>query len=95
LKKVIFRIPYQPEFQFDGEHKFAKRKTQSVCATAEIKKEGVPVWNEFSAVFKEISGVSPDKAVEFSIDIIPGIVPISKSPYRMFRDSKETAVRIF
>ena len=39
-KKVIFRIPYQPEFQVDGEHKFAKRKTQSVCATAEIKKKG-------------------------------------------------------
>ena len=33
-KKVIFRIPLQPEFQFEGEHKPAKRKTQ--MTTAEI-----------------------------------------------------------
>ena len=25
-KKVIFRIPHQPEFQFDREHKFARKK---------------------------------------------------------------------
>jgi len=54
-KKVIFRIPHQPEFQFDGEHKSAKGKTQSVCATVEIKKKGVLVWDEFPDVSKEIS----------------------------------------
>jgi len=42
-KKVIFRISHQSEFQFDGEHKSAKRKTQLVCVFAEIKKEGAPV----------------------------------------------------
>jgi len=41
-EKVIFSISHQPEFQFDREHKSAKRKTQSVYTTAEIK-EGVPV----------------------------------------------------
>jgi len=62
-KKVIFRIPHQPKFQFDGEYKSAKRKTQSVCANAEIKKERVLVWNEFPDVFKKISRLSPDRAV--------------------------------
>jgi len=33
-KKINFRIPLQPEFQFDGELKSAKRKTQ--MTTAEI-----------------------------------------------------------
>ena len=80
-KKVIFRIPLQPEFQFDREHKSAKRKTQ--MTTVEIQKKGVPVWNEFSRVFEEISGLLPDRMVESSIDTIRGTVPISKSPYRM------------
>ena len=51
--------------------------------TAEIQKKGVPVWNEFPEVFKEISGFPPDRVIEFSIDIISGTVPISKAPYRM------------
>ena len=34
-------------------------------------------------MFEEISGLPPDKAVEFSIDTITGTVPISKAPYRM------------
>jgi len=79
-RKVIFRIPHQPEFQFDGEDKSAKRKT--LMTTAKTQKKEVLVWNEFSEVFEEISGLPPDRAVGFSIDI-PVIVPISKAPYRM------------
>jgi len=37
-KKVIFRITHQPEFQFDGEYKSAKGKTQSVCATLRLRR---------------------------------------------------------
>ena len=81
-KKVIFRIQHQPEFQFDGEHKSTKGKTQLVVATAEIK-ERIPVWNEFLDVFKEISGLPPDRAVKFSIDTISRTFSISKAPYRI------------
>jgi len=80
-RKVIFRMPLQPEFQFEGERRPVKGKTQMTAA--EIQKKGIPVWNEFPEVFKEISGLPPDRVIEFSIDIIPGIVPISKAPYRM------------
>ena len=80
-KKIIFKIPHQTEFQFNGEYKSAKRKTHIV--TVKIQKKGVSVWNEFSDVFEEILGLPPDRAVEFSIDTIPGTVPISKAPYRM------------
>jgi len=38
--------------------------------TAEIQKKGVPVWNEFPEVLKEISGLPPDRVIEFSIDTI-------------------------
>jgi len=51
--------------------------------TAEVQKKGVPVWNEFSRVFEEISGLLPDRMVESSIDTIPGTILISKAPYRM------------
>ena len=80
-KKINFRIPLQPEFQFDGEHKSAKRKAQ--MTTAEIQRKGVPIWNEFPEVFEEIPGLPPDRVVEFSVDTILGTVLISKAPYRM------------
>jgi len=82
-KKVIFRIPRQPEFQFFGERKSLRKKDQLDCATAEDKKKTVSVWNEFLNVFEKISGLPPDRVVEFFIDLIPGATPISKAPYRM------------
>jgi len=47
--------------------------------TAEIQKKRVPVCNEFPDVLEEISGLSPDRAVEFSIDTIPSTVPVAKA----------------
>jgi len=66
-----------------GERKSPRKEDQLDCATVEDKKKTVSVWNEFLDVFEEISGLPPDKFVEFSIDIIPGATPISKAPYRM------------
>jgi len=80
---VIFRISHQPEFQFIREYKSLRKEDQLDCATAEDKKKRVSVWNEFLDVFEEISGLSPNRVVEFSIDIILGVTPISKAPYRM------------
>ena len=54
-----------------------------VCVTADIKKKGVPIWDEFPDVLKGISGLSSDRAVEFSAETYLGTVPISKAPYRM------------
>ena len=39
-KKVTFRIPHQPEFQFIGERKSLRKEDQLDCATAEDKKKG-------------------------------------------------------
>ena len=84
-KKFIFRISHQPECQFDREHKSAKKKTQLDYATIEVKKKRIPVWNEFSNMFEENSRLPPNRAVEFSIDTIPGTVLIFKAPYMMMR----------
>ena len=34
-------------------------------------------------MFEELPRLPPDSILEFFIDIIPGITPISKAPYRM------------
>ncbi|WVZ52793.1 hypothetical protein U9M48_003815 [Paspalum notatum var. saurae] len=46
--------------------------------------EKVPVVSEYPDVFPdELPGLPPDRAVEFAIDLVPGIAPIAKAPYRM------------
>jgi hypothetical protein len=44
----------------------------------------IPVVCEFSDVFSdELPGLPPDRDVEFAIELIPGIPPISRKPYQM------------
>ena len=46
--------------------------------------EDIPIVKEFLDVFPDdISGLPPDREVEFTIDLIPGTEPISIPPYRM------------
>ena len=46
--------------------------------------EDIPVVCEFSDVFPdELPRLPPDRAVEFKIELLPGIAPISRRPYRM------------
>jgi len=44
----------------------------------------IPVVCEFPEVFPdELPGLPPDRDVEFRIELVPGIAPISRRPYRM------------
>ena len=46
--------------------------------------EEIEVVRDFLDVFSEdLPGLPPVREIEFSIDIIPGVGPISKAPYRM------------
>jgi hypothetical protein len=38
---------------------------------------------EFEYVFQEIPGFPPKREIDFSIDLVPGASPVSKTPYRM------------
>ncbi|XP_075473943.1 uncharacterized protein LOC142505001 [Primulina tabacum] len=50
----------------------------------ELKLEDIPVVRDFPDVFpEELSGMVPDREVEFEINLVPGAAPISKAPYRM------------
>ena len=74
-KKVIFRIPHQPEFQFFGERKSLRKEYQLDCATVEDKKKTMSVWNEFLDVFEEISGLPPDRVVESLLTLFQERLP--------------------
>jgi hypothetical protein len=41
------------------------------------------VLKYFGDVFKEILGLPPKRDIDFSINLMPGVAPISKNPYKM------------
>jgi hypothetical protein len=45
--------------------------------------EDCAVLKEFEDVFKEIPGFPPKRDIDFSINLMPGAAPVSKTPYRM------------
>ncbi|XP_073019493.1 uncharacterized protein [Primulina eburnea] len=48
------------------------------------KLEDVDIVRDFPIVFPEhVSGIPPDREVEFSIELMSGTVPISKAPYHL------------
>ena len=51
---------------------------------SEKELKDIPVVYEFLDVFPEdLPGLPPDRETEFTIEVVPGIAPISIPPYRM------------
>ncbi|CAN6445407.1 unnamed protein product [Victoria cruziana] len=52
--------------------------------TVESGIDQIPVVCEYADVFPdELPGLPPEREIEFSIELLPGVQPISKAPYRM------------
>nr|GEY33553.1 putative reverse transcriptase domain-containing protein [Tanacetum cinerariifolium] len=46
--------------------------------------EDVPIVRDFPEVFPEdFSGIPPSRPIEFEIDLVPGVVPVARAPYRL------------
>ena len=46
--------------------------------------EDIPFLNDFKDIFlEEIPGLPPRRDIDFTIELVPGVVPVSKAPYRM------------
>ncbi|GKA57449.1 putative reverse transcriptase domain-containing protein [Tanacetum coccineum] len=46
--------------------------------------EDVPIVQDFPKVFlKDLSGLPPTRQVEFQIDLVPGVAPVARAPYRL------------
>ena len=49
-----------------------------------VVQEEVPVVKDYPDVFpEELTGMPPNRDIEFLIELLPGTGPISKRPYRM------------
>ena len=49
-----------------------------------LKFDDIPILQEFSDVFtEEIPKLPPKRDLDFTFELIPGVVPNSKNPYRM------------
>ncbi|XP_028216617.1 uncharacterized protein LOC114398639 [Glycine soja] len=55
----------------------------SISVETKTPVSDIPIVREFPEVFEEVSGLPPEREVEFSIDLVPGTGPISIAPYRM------------
>ncbi|GJW76794.1 hypothetical protein Tco_0138476 [Tanacetum coccineum] len=64
-------------------------RTQTSSREAKDKSEGkrledVPIIRDFPGVFPEdLSGIPPARQVEFQIDLVPGVAPVARAPYRL------------
>ncbi|GJS77829.1 reverse transcriptase domain-containing protein [Tanacetum coccineum] len=67
-----------------GEQAVGITKALKSAKEDEPKLSDISVVREFEDVFPEdLSGLPPQRQVEFRIDLVPGVTPVAKSPYRL------------
>ncbi|GJW35411.1 reverse transcriptase domain-containing protein [Tanacetum coccineum] len=67
-----------------GERTVGITKALKSAKEDEPKLSDISVVREFEDVFLEdLSGLPPQRQVEFRIDLVPGVTPVAKSPYRL------------
>jgi len=49
----------------------------------EVKLKNIEVVKDYLDVFSELPGLPPDREMKFCIELVPGVTPIHKAPYRM------------
>ncbi|GJS28967.1 putative nucleotidyltransferase, ribonuclease H [Tanacetum coccineum] len=84
-EKVV-RIPLEGDeiLRVHGERTQGVVKTLMNVKVDEPKMGDISVVRDFVDVFPEdLSGLPPQRQVEFRIDLIPGATPVAKSPYRL------------
>ncbi|GJV04524.1 putative reverse transcriptase domain-containing protein [Tanacetum coccineum] len=84
-EKVV-RIPLEGGeiLRVQGERTLGGTKTLMSTKADEPELSDIPIVRDFTDVFLEdLSGLPPQRQVEFRIDLIPGATPVAKSPYRL------------
>ncbi|GJZ91701.1 putative reverse transcriptase domain-containing protein, partial [Tanacetum coccineum] len=79
----IVRVPFRREM--DVMSFLAHITTKEVKDKSEEKRlEDVPIVRDFFEVFpKDLPGIPPARQVEFQIDLVPGVAPVARVPYRL------------
>ncbi|GJT58701.1 putative reverse transcriptase domain-containing protein [Tanacetum coccineum] len=74
------------KYMLKGCHVFLAHVTTKETEDKSEKKrlEDVPIIQDFPEVFPEdLPGLPPTRQVEFQIDLIPGVAPVTQAPYRL------------
>ncbi|GKD70629.1 putative reverse transcriptase domain-containing protein, partial [Tanacetum coccineum] len=75
----IVRIPFLDEVLIV---QVTKKETED--KSKEKRLEDVPTIRDFPEVFPEdLPGLPPSRQVEFQIDLVPGVAPMARAPYRL------------
>ncbi|XP_020250169.1 uncharacterized protein LOC109827576 [Asparagus officinalis] len=89
-RSIVFKILDLPDFEFMSGSKVMKHleyraDKEGVVTCIEVEEKHKPeIIKEFLDIFPDdLPGLPPDKDIEFVIDLIPGVSPISKLPYQM------------
>jgi hypothetical protein len=84
-RSILLTSPAGERFEFAVDP--APSNTSAVNKLDGAALEDIRVVCDYPDVFpEELPGMPPDRDVEFVIDLLPGIAPISKRPYRMPSD---------
>ena len=80
-KSILLTTPEGKRIKYVSRHKPRRMHVNSLSG---VVQEEVPVVKDFPDVFpKELSGMPPDRDIEFLIELLPSTGPISNRPYRM------------
>ncbi|GKD47206.1 hypothetical protein Tco_1271851 [Tanacetum coccineum] len=82
----IVRIPVEEGkvLCVQGERNVGKTKTLMSTKANEPTLSDIPIVRDFEDIFlNDLSGLPPQRQVEFRIDLIPEATPVAKSPYRL------------
>ncbi|GJS12624.1 putative reverse transcriptase domain-containing protein [Tanacetum coccineum] len=92
--KVISYIKSR-KYVEQGCHLFLARVTKKK-KSKEKRLEDVPVIHDYPEVFpEELPGLPPPRQVEFRIDLVPGVAPVARAPYRLApSEMKELSVQL-
>nr|GEU68584.1 hypothetical protein [Tanacetum cinerariifolium] len=84
--KIIVRIPLPNGeiLEIHGERQEKDPKSLSCIKANEVRLEDIRTICDFPEVFPDdLTGLPPVREIEFRIDLIPGALPVVKSPYRL------------
>ena len=80
-KSILLTTPEGKRIKYVSRH--SSRRTQ-VHYLMGVVQEEVPVVKDYPDVFpEELHGMTPERDIEFLIELLPSTGPISKRPYRM------------
>ncbi|GJU96485.1 hypothetical protein Tco_1321241, partial [Tanacetum coccineum] len=80
---------HQPVLKEDAGHlaeytAYVLKHVEEKTEIPERRIEDVPIVRDFSEVFpKDLPGLPPTRQVEFHIELIPGVAPVARAPYRL------------